>query len=70
MNCTFIQKVNSAVLMSPYGLILCLKFIFQGFKVICIHCHVQEQRKQIEPKDKIEQNLRGKKGILKFSAHV
>ena len=52
MNCTFIQKVILC-LMSPYGLILCLKFIFQGFKVICIHCHVQEQRKQIEPRTRL-----------------
>lgn len=60
----YIHSKGNSVLMSPYGLILCLKFIFQGFKVICIHCHVQEQRKQIEPEDKIEQNLRGKKGIF------
>ena len=53
------------MLMLPGGLIFCLKFIVQGFKVICIHCHIQEQRKQIEPRtrlNKIWGGGGGKKG--------
>ena len=53
----YIHSKGNSVLMLPGGLIFCLKFVFQGFKVIFIHCHIQDQRKQIEPI-----KAKGKKG--------